>query len=237
MRIVTWNCNMAFARKSERILAMQPDILVLQECAERDIACAGGSSAFWVGRLKNKGLGVVVYGGRHAQLDRSANMTWPWFLPVQVDDLRILAVWACHRSNTWRYVRVAHRMLDSTETFLAGGDAIAIGDFNSNAIFDSKHGKLTHTVLTERLSNLGMASAYHTLTGEGQGEERQATQFMYRHANKPFHLDYIFATTSMLNGATMTVGDPSEWLQMSDHMPVVLETALPSGQQVAGSQQ
>ena len=32
MRIIAWNCNMAFRKKAQAILAMAPDILVLPEC-------------------------------------------------------------------------------------------------------------------------------------------------------------------------------------------------------------
>ena len=37
MKIVSWNCNMAYAKKQSMIEALQPDIVILQECSEKDI--------------------------------------------------------------------------------------------------------------------------------------------------------------------------------------------------------
>ena len=32
MRIITWNCNMAFRKKASCILPLDPDLLVIPEC-------------------------------------------------------------------------------------------------------------------------------------------------------------------------------------------------------------
>jgi exodeoxyribonuclease-3 len=32
MKIITWNCNMAFRKKADRVLALDPDIIVVPEC-------------------------------------------------------------------------------------------------------------------------------------------------------------------------------------------------------------
>ena len=36
MRIITWNCNMAFRKKAEFILTYEPDILIVPECEHPD---------------------------------------------------------------------------------------------------------------------------------------------------------------------------------------------------------
>ncbi len=224
MRIVTWNCNMAFARKSALILAMRPDIVVVQECSERDIRTSGATCAFWTGSNMHKGLAVLVYGDHSARIDPCATVSLPWFLPVTIDDsVKVLAVWACVKSWKIRYVKLGHQILDQSAAFLDSPFAVAAGDFNSNSVWDDEHGELSHSCLVARLASLGLASAYHAVTGERQGEESQPTQFMYRHRDKAFHLDYIFATASLLPDARLTVGDPEEWLSQSDHMPMVLE--------------
>ena len=37
MRLVTWNCNMAFDRKYQALERLRPDIAVIRECANPDI--------------------------------------------------------------------------------------------------------------------------------------------------------------------------------------------------------
>ena len=32
MKIITWNCNMAFRKKADHVLALDPDIVVVPEC-------------------------------------------------------------------------------------------------------------------------------------------------------------------------------------------------------------
>ena len=63
MKIITWNCNMAFRKKAEFILAYKPDILVVPECEHPDKlkfdqALPAPTNILWFGSNKNKGLGI-----------------------------------------------------------------------------------------------------------------------------------------------------------------------------------
>jgi hypothetical protein len=60
LRIVTWNCGMALARKAPSLLALNPDIAVVQECSKNSVAVlhSQGSSGRWFGANLNKGLAV-----------------------------------------------------------------------------------------------------------------------------------------------------------------------------------
>jgi len=51
MRIVTWNCGMALARKAPNLLALKPDITVVRECAKNsvDVLHSHGFSGPWFG--------------------------------------------------------------------------------------------------------------------------------------------------------------------------------------------
>ncbi len=224
MRIITWNCNMAFARKSEAILEMQPDILVIQECSERDALSVGARSAFWTGSNRHKGLAVLIFSDREATVAPCASSELPWFLPIAIGaEFRLLAVWACVKTWKIRYVKLAHQILDATGDFLAAPLAVATGDFNSNSVWDAEHGDLSHSHMVSRFEDLGMSSAYHAISGETQGSETASTQFMYRHPDKAFHLDYAFVSNEALIGAALCVGSPDLWLKASDHMPLVLD--------------
>ena len=103
---------------------------------------------------------------------------------------------------------------------------IAIGDFNSNTIWDWYYAELSHSELVKKLGRFGLVSAYHTLRGEQHGQEVTPTQFMYRHLAHPYHLDYAFVSQSLSRSCELLVGNPSEWLTKSDHMPLILTVSL-----------
>jgi hypothetical protein len=48
VRIVIWNCGMALARKAPSLMALNPDIAVVQECSKNsvDVLYSNGFSAF-----------------------------------------------------------------------------------------------------------------------------------------------------------------------------------------------
>jgi exonuclease III len=63
MKIITWNCNMAFRKKAAVILAHKPDILIVPECEHPDklIFNAGifqPTDVLWFGTNQHKGLGI-----------------------------------------------------------------------------------------------------------------------------------------------------------------------------------
>jgi hypothetical protein len=67
MKIITWNCNMAFRKKAEFILALEPDILVIPECENLDKLKFNPTvklpnDSLWFGENANKGLGIFAYG-------------------------------------------------------------------------------------------------------------------------------------------------------------------------------
>ena len=65
MKIITWNCNMAFRKKADFILAEQPDILIVPECENKERLNFGlyarqPNDIFWYGDLPTKGIGVFA---------------------------------------------------------------------------------------------------------------------------------------------------------------------------------
>ncbi len=67
MKIITWNCNMAYRKKTDAILIHQPDILIVPECEslgklkfDKDILIP--SDILWHGTNLNKGLAIFSFG-------------------------------------------------------------------------------------------------------------------------------------------------------------------------------
>jgi exodeoxyribonuclease-3 len=76
---------------------------------------------------------------------------------------------------------------------------ILIGDFNSNTIWDYKKHRLSdHTSVVQALEEKGIFSTYHVHHKQIQGKEEHPTYFMYRHLNKPYHIDYCFASSNLI---------------------------------------
>lgn len=65
MKIITWNCNGAFRKKSQLLDIYNPDILIIQECENPQFSTKEfknwvGENYLWKGNNKNKGLGIFV---------------------------------------------------------------------------------------------------------------------------------------------------------------------------------
>ena len=228
MRIVSWNCNMGFEKKRDAVMGLKPDIVVLQECSAKDIANIDAPFKHWVGSNKNKGMAIIGFATHEYSIDDSYTQEWPWFLPVRVENvpLYILGLWACVKDQRLRYVRVTHRAIDHYARFLSMSPMIVIGDFNSNTIWDRLYHERSHSELVEKLDRLGFVSVYHTLRGEIQGQELTPTQFMYRNLAKSYHLDFAFVSKAISRSCELIIGEPGEWLQKSDHMPLLLTISL-----------
>ena len=79
-------------------------------------------------------------------------------------------------------------------------------------------------MVINKLKEINIFSAYHTYQNVAQGLENHPTYFMYRHINKPYHIDYCFASKCFLEKTvSVSVGQFSEWIKHSDHMPVIID--------------
>ncbi len=96
----------------------------------------------------------------------------------------------------------------------------------ASTIWDRHYREHSHSQLVEKLERLGLVSAYHTLHSELQGQEAIPTQYMYRHLSKPYHLDYAFVSQALSRSCELLVGEPGEWLHLSDHMPLLLTVPI-----------
>jgi len=229
LKVLTWNCNGAFRKKFAALAAFDADLLVIQECEDPARAADKNYSEFsqnylWSGPTKNKGLGVFAKPNiklEHAQMNLHP---LELFLPVRVDgEWPLLAVWTRHaNSPNFRYIGQLWKLLQRDKSFLTHPGAGLVGDLNSNKRWDEWDRWWNHSDVVRELSDLGLESAYHRHFQEAQGTESRPTLYLQRNLAKAYHIDYGFFGPEWTI-RKVEVGEAHEWLEISDHMPVMFE--------------
>jgi exodeoxyribonuclease-3 len=224
---------MAFRRKAAFILTQKPDILIVPECEHPDkllfpTDTAKPTDSLWFGTNKNKGLAIFSYSSyRFRVLDRH-NKKLQLVIPIAVTggpyDFNLFAIWAHNPMDpdgpyveqVWKAVHYYRSLLNGTKTILAG-------DFNSNKIWDRKRRQGNHSHVVKFLEAKGISSTYHLHHKQMQGTEEHATLYLYRHEDKPYHIDYCFASGDMTKKIrSVEIGDYEFWTKYSDHVPLMV---------------
>ncbi len=244
MKIVTWNCNGALRRKTEEIDFLDADILIIQECEDPSQSTeqyrVWAGNYLWVGTSKNKGIGIfpknknvikaLNWNGQfkiEGLFTKSPSLTWTTsdlnlFLPFVInEEIIVLAVWTKgndsqifgYMGQFWKYLQIHRNDLKSEKT-------IIIGDFNSNAVWDKGDRWWNHSDVIAELKAIGISSLYHKQFNERQGEESSPTFYLHRRVEKPYHIDYAFLSSDLINKSKLSVGKRNDWIGVSDHMPL-----------------
>jgi len=233
MRIITWNCNMAFRKKADFILPYQPDILIVPECEHPDkLKFKPGtpkpSSILWFGANQNKGLGIFSYGLFKCKLLKIYNPAFKMVVPIAVTAgkhrFTLYAVWANNPGDPdGQYVEQVWKAIHYYDKYLSKKQVILAGDFNSNTIWDRKRREGNHSNVVKKLEEKGIYSSYHLYHSQKQGEEKDPTLYMYRHKNKPYHIDYCFLSEDLINKIqSVEIGGHDLWRHYSDHVTVIV---------------
>ncbi len=241
MRIVVWNCNMAFHRKYEYLLALQPDIAVIPECGNIDVLREKApnfqpKSSVWIGDSDRKGLGVFTFGFFRATRSNLYSDNCPYIIPAQIDGpirFSLLAVWACHNKEKSYEAGLGplRRSLDVYRDFIGERATVVAGDFNDNVQWDKPRRLNNHGINVRELQNLGLVSAYHHHRDEKQGTELEPTIYWRdRKVDGPrYHIDYCFIPADWTKRIlSLRVGRFQDWVGngLSDHVPIVVDLAL-----------
>jgi len=231
MKIITWNCNMAFRKKADFILAHRPDILIVPECEHPDKLTFAARTPLptdicWHGTNPHKGLGIFSYSAYRFQLLPNHNPDFQHILPVKVTggpfDFTLFAVWANNpQDKDGPYITQVWKALQHYDSLLLPGRTMLMGDFNSNTIWDKPRRAGNHSTVVKQLEAKGIYSAYHQFYGHPQGQEQHPTLFLYRHLDKPYHIDYCFASRDFMDKLVQVeVGSYADWRPYSDHKPL-----------------
>lgn len=233
MKIITWNCNMAFRKKANLLLAYQPDIVVIPECEHPDKLkfnpdTPTPSAVLWFGTNKNKGLGIFSYSKYRFKLLRNHNPQLKMIVPIAVTggefNFTLFAIWANNPDDPdGQYVEQVWKAIHHYDKKLKHKQTILAGDFNSNTIWDRKSRVGNHSDVVKKLEEKSILSCYHLHHKQVQGNEEHPTFYLYKHKDKPYHLDYCFASIDMIDKIqTVEIGDYDFWKQYSDHVPVMV---------------
>lgn len=234
MKVITWNCNMGFRKKAGYILEHHPDILVVPECENLDkLHFADGvplpSDSIWQGKNPHKGLGVFAYNGYKLELLDCHNPDFKNILPIAVTggavDFMLFAIWANNpEDKDGPYITQIWKALKHYDHLLAETKTLLVGDFNSNTIWDKPKREGNHSTLVAKLEAKHILSTYHHFFNQEQGKEAHPTFYFYRHEDKPYHLDYCFASADFIQKMTsVEVGAYTNWTMHSDHKPLMVE--------------
>jgi exonuclease III len=229
MKLITWNCQGAFRKKEHIILELLPDILIVQECEhpERLVFNSKQPNDFlWFGDNQHKGLGVFSFSSLKLKLLNEHNSTFKTIVPILVTggnfDFTLFAIWANNPEDKYhKYIEQVWRAINFYDQIISDS-SIFIGDFNSNKIWDRKHRKGNHSDVVDFLATKNIHSIYHTLLDQEQGKETHPTFFLQRNKDKPYHIDYCFASNKMIDRIqNFEIGDFESWIVHSDHLPVI----------------
>lgn len=224
MRIVTWNCCRGPANKKIAALdTLCPDLAIIAESSK---PADGSPKALWFPSGVSK-LGIQVKAWGDYQLERRPPADLPnCVVPVRVigpKTFNLLAVW------TWpapSYIKAMMNALEAYAGLLDSGQAIVAGDFNGNPGFDKPGARMKWGSAFAKLHAAGLVSSYHHANSAKFGEEPHATHHFQRKPDRPFHIDFCFVPKDWVGaGLTSEILSDEYWRALSDHFPIVTETA------------
>ena len=225
MKIVAWNCNMAFRKKFMYIEHFDADIYVISECEDpkesddlfyKKFAC----NHIWYGTNKHKGLGIFCKPELKFNLTSWFNENNKYIIPLTVNnEFTLIACWIFNHhqveNQLWQLIQMNKQHLNNT---------LIVGDLNNNKIWDNPNHAWNFSNIVGDLEELDITSLYHLHFNEHQGNESKPTLYMQRNKTKPYHVDHAFASKTLIqNKLSYHVGDYEEWKNHSDHMPLIIE--------------
>jgi exodeoxyribonuclease-3 len=182
---------------------------------------------FWFGDDKNKGLGVFSFGDFRFKLHHKHNPEFKIILPLimtdGITDFNLFAIWTNNPNDPdGNYITQLWKAIYFYDDLIAEKGTILMGDFNSSIVFDSPKKKHNFSVVLEMLQRKSIYSTYHNFHEQQHGKEIHQTFYLYRHMDKPYHLDYCFVSADLLNKLEhVEVGTYEDWIKYSDHIPLI----------------
>lgn len=226
MRLATWNSQPGVAANWETIVALDADVLTVQE-AEPDVKAfveghEGWSCEWQVGRYR-KGVAVLARDPYDIEEIERADRC---FLSTIISGpggsrFRFLGFWAMTpKGKDDTYPAQATNLIVSIP--IDGLPTVMAGDFNASSR-NAHH--LTNVAV---FGSRNMVSAYHAFHAiEHTDEWEHPTSYHQWSKERPFHMDYVFIPTRW-TVEVVEVGAFEDFTakKLSDHVPIIV-TASP----------
>jgi hypothetical protein len=230
MRIVEWNCRSKFTAKLAALEALNPDVAVLSEAPlvnprPDDTLTHKAMSWCATGLYSYKSLALAGFTSVLTPVETPED-TGKWSIAAEHPaGFGILGIWACPEASR-PYSNEISKSLDAYDEWIRKNDVVIAGDFN--VTYDGTERRLFRAIL-DRLTDLGMVSAYHAHSHLEHGSESVATHFFRTHEDAKFHIDFVFVPKAWTDRIRkVEVGSHAQWVAsgLSDHVPIVVDVEL-----------
>jgi endonuclease/exonuclease/phosphatase family metal-dependent hydrolase len=231
LKIVSWNCRQdnfhkgTFDGKKAKILAYNPDVLVVLECEKQE----NSDTVQWYADNDDE-VGICVFTFHGYKLERLPhNPAFRYVVPFHVTgngkSFILFAVWAKVGKDT-NYTEqvlgaISHYKLDELEHPI-----IFIGDFNSNHIWNNVYKRNDHEGIVQEFRKHAIDSVFHRF--HSIDDERDFPTY-FSNKNQEYHIDYCFASTTLQvkKAEDIEIGKHEEWKDYSDHCPLIVTFDFP----------
>lgn len=215
MKICYWNCNGAFRKKYKQIIKEEADLYIISEVEDIDkIDFLDDVNHKLYRRIDGDQKGILFFTFLDEEIIPIENNNYGirYIIPVMFLSHKIYGVWmkGGYIEDLYTYCAVNIKHLSN---------AIIMGDFNSNVIWDKKHDDRNHTRFDFMMKQIGIHSAYHQQEAKQLGEETDYTFYMYRKPDKGYYIDYAYVPVNMVYHFSIS---DNTLLDYSDHMIITL---------------
>jgi len=233
VRVISWNCQGGYRNKIDKILELNPDIVIIQECESLDSLRSFCKEkiplkSFWFGGFyPHKGLGVFFYKD-YQILSMENDISIEFIVPMKIMnnfEFYLFAIWAMApmgKDKGKSYTYQIEKTITKHEGILRNNLSILIGDYNTPNI--EKPVEKTGFMVVEEFKKLEVFSAYHEYFKKGYGEHNHYTFYQHKKTEFKHMLDYCFASRSIVEKISkVEIGKYEDWIEYSDHCPLIVE--------------
>ena len=229
MKIISWNCSQALRKKFSLLEKYNADIIVCQESEKLASDYFKNYHYQWIGKNPHKGIGILTKKFPYS-INEDLNENFVFYLPVSFNDFNLINVWTHSKADKFG-PDANGNIIDALNYYkdwiASKKNTIIVGDFNNSLVFDEKYNWTAKFIdIKNYLYDLNFISAYHALFDEEFGKESKATLFHTKNLEKTYHIDYAFIRGFDIKN--IEIGNYSDWIQYSDHMPLIINVEEPN---------